>query len=134
MKKRYVVQRVRLVPEDKKDYLGRPVEQIEETTYLRMFPLIEELERDPYQIDLVKREWTVFSKEIRYFRTEELAEKAAFAVVVGGLGKYMGHVSVVRVPGRVDLIKVRRRKPEKVNVGRWPHSDGRKRREAQEKH
>lgn len=132
MKKRFVVQRVRLVPEDKKDYLGRPVEQIEEYTYLRRFTLIEELEKSPYEIDLVKREWTVYSKEIRYFRTAELAEKAAFAVVVAALGKYMGHVSVVRVPGRVALLKVRRREPEKVNVGRWPNSN--RKREAQEKH
>lgn len=132
MKKRFIVQRVRLVPEDKKDYLGRPVEQIEETTYLSREGLVEGARNYLYEPIIVKKEWTIYSKEIRYFRTEELAEKAAFAVVVSGLGKYMGHVSVQRVPGRRDLIKVRRRNPEKVNVGRWPNS--KRKREAQEKH
>lgn len=132
MKKRFVVQRVRLVPEDGKDYLGRKQEQTEETTYLSVEGLMEGARNYLYEPIVVKKEWTIYSKEIRYFRTEELAEKAAFAVVVAGLGKYIGHVSVVRVPGRRDLIKVRRRNPEKVNVGRWPNS--KRKRETQEKH
>lgn len=126
MKKRFVVRRVRLVPEDGKDWLGNKVEKTEETTYLCKPGYFEHARNALFESITVKKEWTDELDEIRYFRTEELAEKNAFMLVVLNAGLYMGHVSVVRVPGRKDLIKVRRRAPEKVNVGRWPHSSGRR--------
>lgn len=134
MKKRFVVQRIRLVPENGKDWLGNPVEKTEETSFLCKDDHLTVMDVSLAETVTVPKIWTQEPKEVRYFRTEALAEKAAFAVVVAGRGKYMGNVSVLRVPGRTDLLKVRRRNPDKVNTGRWPHSDGRKRREAQEKH
>ena len=134
MKKRFIVQRIRLVPESGKDWLGRPVERTEETTFLCKDDYTEGVQNALFETVVVPKVWTQEPKEVRYFKTEIQAEKAAFAVVVAGQGMYMGNVSVRRVPGGRDLIKVRRRDPDKTNVGRWPHSDGRKRREAQEKH
>lgn len=127
MKKRFVVQRVRLVPESGRDWLNRPVEKTEEKTYLCKDGYTEMIYPAPYASRVeTEKLWTTTLKEMRFFRTEELAEKTAFALVVGNCGVYMGHVSVVKVPGKKDLIKVRRRSPEKVNVGRWPNSSRRR--------
>lgn len=126
MKKRWVVQRVRLVPEDGKDYLGNPVEKEEEQTYLCKDGYTKKERDSHFEIVIAPMVWTDKLREIRFFRTEELAEKTAFNLVVMNGGKYVGHVSVVKVPGKRDLVKVRRRSPEKVNVGRWPNSSGRR--------
>ncbi len=133
MKKRFVVKRIRLVPESGKDWLGNHVEQTEETSFLCKGDYVEGVENGLMETVVVPKIWTTVPREVRYFAKEERAERAAFEVVVSGLGKYMGHVSVERVPGRTDLIKVRRRKPDKVNMGRWPNSSKPKR-EAQEKY
>ncbi len=133
MKKRFVVQRKRLVPESGKDWLGNPVEQKEEIDFLCIPGLSEEARNALFESVTVPKLWTTLRKETRFFAKEERAERAAFEIVVSGLGMYMGHVSVERVPGRTDLLKVRRRDPELVNMGRWPNSKRRKR-EAQEKH
>lgn len=126
MKKRWVIQRVRLVPEDGKDWLGRPEPQVEERTFLCKDGFTEAGRNALFEVVEDRKVWTAEPREVRHFRTEELAEKTAFNLVVLNGGKYVGHVSVVRVPGRKDLVKVRRRAPEKVNVGRWPHSSGRR--------
>jgi len=126
MKKRWVIQRVRLVPEDGKDWLGNKVEKTEEWTFLCKDGYTEAGRNALFDPIETKKEWTAEPGEVRHFRTEEHAEKVAFMLVVMNAGLYVGHVSVVRVPGRKDLVKVRRRSPEKVNVGRWPHSSGRR--------
>jgi hypothetical protein len=104
----------------------RPEPQVEERTFLCKDGYTEAGRNALFEVVEDKKVWTKELREIRFFRTEELAEKVAFMLVVMNAGLYVGLVSVVRVPGRKDLVKVRRRSPEKVNVGRWPHSSGRR--------
>lgn len=113
MKKRFIVQRIVTTT---KDWLGQPlVPPTERVLYLCKPSLAPKL-------------WTDAPKEVWLFSKEEGAEKAAFTVVVSNIGEYVGEVSVHKVPGQRDQLKVRRRgvPRNERNYGRWPHSSGRR--------